>query len=155
GKAIDPVQRSAYIISVQDTSNNISFPPPQADAPDPDQVVQELSGLAPSIYKAFEAGTMGARAYFASRSESIEPYHFASQTRYEARQHLVRAGHRVDFELGQLANNGLILTYGDYCIRIRKSDDGKVPVPGGSSVLQDFYQQVAFRFGDGHAASRT
>jgi hypothetical protein len=68
---------------------------------------------------------------------------------------LVRAGHKVDFELGQLANNGLILTYGDYCIRIRKSDDGKVPVPGGSSVLQDFYQQVAFRFGDGHAESRT
>jgi hypothetical protein len=40
-----------------------------------------------------------------------------------------------------LANNGLCLRYKSYEIRVLKSDDGDVPVPGPSQKRQDFYQQ--------------
>jgi hypothetical protein len=125
-------------------TDNISDLAPEA--PDPDRVLKDVGGISPTIYEALEGAAISARGFFEARGESVEPYHFASHVRYDARQYLVRRGHKVDFELGDLPNNGLMLTYGRYSIRIRKSDEGDVPIPGASTVLQRFYHQLSLRF---------
>jgi len=131
---------------VDNVADNISELAPEP--PDPDRVLNDLAGIGPTIYEALEDAAISARGFFDARGEGVEPYHFASHVRYDARQYLVRRGHNVDFELGDLPNNGLMLTYSRYCIRIRKSDEGDVPIPGASTVLQRFYHQLSLRFGN-------
>ena len=49
-----------------------------------------------------------------------------------------------------LANNGLCLVYKNkFLVRIRKSNNGILPVPGPSKVMQAFYQQLSFGFMNG------
>jgi len=109
--------------------------------PEPDRVIYDLQWVTPQFYQALEAGAVVARGFFDERGDEVEPYHFASTVRYVAKRSLSEAGLAVEFEVENLANNGLSLAYGPYNIRIRKADEDGLPVPGHSRVLQEFYQQ--------------
>lgn len=114
---------------------SLNFPP------EPDDVIHDLERVTPAFYHALEAGAVVARGFFDERGDEVEPYHFASTVRYVAKRYLCEAGLAVEFEVDDLANNGLSLAYGPYNIRIRKRDEDGLPVPGHSRVLQEFYQQ--------------
>jgi hypothetical protein len=109
--------------------------------PDPSRVLADLEPIASALYEAVEVGAGEARAFFARRNEPVEPFHFASTVRYVAKGILTEAGVTSEIALDDLANNGLSFRYGGYNVRVRKADDGRVPVPGGSRTLQLFYQQ--------------
>ena len=78
---------------------------------------------------------------------------FPNLVRYYAKQflgtrHLV-ADDEEDvpaFDAIGLANNGLCVVHGRYALRIRKSDNGLIPVPGASFTLQQFYRQQPLPF---------
>lgn len=125
------------------------FPPfPQA-APFPtaDEAVRDLEDFVPVIWEAIDSAITGATSFFADRREPICPSLFPNLVRYFAKQffsnlHLEAADDDLkDFESIGLANNGLCLVRGRYAIRIRKSDNGLLPVPGPSITLQQFYRQ--------------
>src|SRR2546427_7998075 len=133
---------------------------PTVAIPDAEDVLKDLKPLVPAVYGALEAGVLSAREFFESKAAPIDPFHGTSQVRWEAKRYLDGAGHEIsqcEYERENLSNNGLCLVFKKkYLIRIRKSYDGVLPVPGHSKVLQAFYHQLSFPFmpsGAGHYES--
>ncbi len=123
------------------------------DPPDSEEILKELGPVLPPIYGALEAGTQEAREYFESRETPIDPYLASDLARWRAKQYLDTVGHgisAVEYEREELANNGLCVTYKNkYLVRIRKSANGLLPVPGRSKAMQYFYKQLSFGFFQG------
>jgi hypothetical protein len=115
--------------------------------PGPEETLAQLAPLIPPLYRSIEASVQEARNFFDDRGEDIDPFLFPCLVRYHAKLLLEEAGQAADYELDDLANNGLYLRFGGYQIRILKSDNGKLPVPGTSKPKQEFYsQQLEFDF---------
>lgn len=111
--------------------------------PEPTDVIRDLAGITPLIYRGLEAGSDEARRWFKARGQVPEPYHFASTVRCVAKDVLRTAGIRAEIEVDSLPNNGLSLAYHQYSVRIRKeAPAGGLPAPGPSLVLQSFYNQT-------------
>lgn len=111
--------------------------------PTPDEVANDLAGLWPTLWWAFEVATDSAQQYFDVQGEDVEPCLFASLARYGMRMSLAAEG----FNLLDLGNNGIQIEYQGYSIKVLKSDDGGLPAPGPSQAKQDFYQQM-FKFNE-------
>jgi hypothetical protein len=115
--------------------------------PGPEETLAQLAPLVPPLYRSIEASVQEARNFFDDRGEVIDPFLFPCLVRYHAKLLLQEAGQAAEYELDDLANNGLYLRFGGYQIRILKSDNGKLPVPGLSKPKQEFYnQQLEFDF---------
>jgi hypothetical protein len=106
--------------------------------PGPDDVFHELAGLGATLWRILEITADHARQYYDSQGLDVEPCLFANLTRYQALIRLKAEG----YELGELINNGIQVEYREYSIKVLKSDDGGLPVPGPSHTKQCFYQQV-------------
>lgn len=120
--------------------------------PGPKTVLEDISRLIPVIYDAFEASLNSTREYFEERNQAVDPYLAPSLVRYNTKLYLREAGQTAEdiFDLGTMANNGLLLTYGKYKLRILKADDGDIPAPGPSKIKQAFYnQELPFVFSSG------
>jgi hypothetical protein len=115
--------------------------------PGPEETLAQLAPLIPPLYRSIEASVQEARSFFDDREERVDPFLFPCLVRYHAKLLLEEAGQTADYELDDLANNGLYLRFGGFQIRILKSDNGKLPVPGPSKPKQEFYsQQLEFDF---------
>lgn len=113
--------------------------------------------LLPPLWEAVEVGTVGAVAFFLDRNQPVDASLFPNLVRYFAKRFLADRNIEVvdelaphqpsgEFETIPLSNNGLCIVRGRYAIRIRKSDDGQIPVPGKSVALQLFYRQQPLPF---------
>jgi hypothetical protein len=72
----------------------------------------------------------------------VDPFLAPALVRYYAMQFIDEKQAEVEgLTRKPLANNGLCVRYNSREIRVLKSDDGDVPVPGPSQKRQDFYQQ--------------
>ncbi len=112
-----------------------------------EETLLRLTPLIQSLYHALEAATQEARLYFDQRKEPADPFLFPCLVRYHAKLILNEAGQNANYELDDLANNGLYLRYAGFQIRVLKSDNGRLPVPGASKQKQEFYnQQLSFGF---------
>lgn len=124
--------------------------------PDSQEALSDLSQLIPTVYSTLEAAIQGAREFFDKENRPIDPYLAPCLVRYYAKQFLIAAGCNaeyeddvehdegdVEFKFHNLSNNGLALKSEKYQIRIWKSDDGELPVPGPSQVRQRFFQQLS------------
>lgn len=120
------------------------------NVPSPEEVQQNLELILPIIHTALEHGTLKAREFFEheDKDKNVDRYLAPNLVRWWAKKYLHGAGLQVteeqaEFDLQQLPNNGLCLSFGRYRIRILKSDDGELPVPGNSVRRQNFYHQIS------------
>jgi hypothetical protein len=123
--------------------------------PESQEALSDLSQLIPVVYSALEAAIQSAREFFDREgNRPIDPYLAPCLVRYYAKRFLIDAGCNAEYEddvehdegdgefkFHNLSNNGLALTSEKYQIRIWKSDDGKLPVPGPSQPRRAFFQQ--------------
>jgi hypothetical protein len=113
--------------------------------PSADDVLADLTPLRPLLYASVRGGVAEARRYFFGAGAEIDPYLFCHIVRFRAKQVLEGEGYSVqEFELADLANSGLAMTFAGYPIRIRKGDQGQLPAPQSQSLL-DFYEQQQLR----------
>ena len=108
-----------------------------------DVVLKKVFPAARLIHEAVEVGIQETVGFFEeSDDKPVDPYLGPALVRYYAMQYIDEKEGRVeDLTRTPLANNGLCLRYKSYEIRVLKSDDGDVPVPGPSQKRQNFYQQ--------------
>lgn len=121
----------------QERANNITV---SADIPDPEDVIDDLLEFVPLAYAAIEAGSTEARSFFDDRGDEYESYLFSDIVRYGAKKHFERHRRKVELEIIDLANNGLLLSHNGYPIRIRKAYRYGVAVPG-SFAMEQFHAQ--------------
>lgn len=124
------------------------------EIPRPQEVLADLAPILPAIHGALEDGVQHAREFFEERGVPVDPFLAPSLVRWRAKLYLEGTGRKVidtEYNREDLSNNGLCLHFKNarrYTIRIRKSLDGTLPVPGPSRPMQLFYQQLAFAFVD-------
>jgi hypothetical protein len=107
-----------------------------------EKALKALASLLPVVYSALEAATQSTREFFDREDRPIDSYLAPCLVRYYAKQHLDSVGQSVEYDREELSNNGLCLTYNNYLLRIWKSEDGELPVPGQSRPRQAFFQQL-------------
>lgn len=124
--------------------------------PQPEQVLQRIRPLTTALYEIFPEAAQQALPYFHSRGREVNRALIVCMLRYEVKQQLLQADFQVeddepeevpptDLSLEALANNGLACTYNGVRLKVLKSDDGRLPVPGLSKRRQAFYaQQLEF-----------
>ncbi len=109
--------------------------------PEPRVVFEEIGPLVPHLYAALENGTMKAREYFELEKQVINRYLAPEIVRYHAKMYLDAVSKGL-FSTEPLARNGLwIKGFGDVEIRVFKSFDGELPIPG-SKARQEYYEQL-------------
>ena len=125
-----------------------------APFPSPDDALHDLDDFIPLLWEAMDASIGEAVGFFPNPDE-IDPYLFPNLVRYHAKRffqarHLAATEEESsdvpEFEQIGLANNGICVVRHRYALRIRKSDDGLLPVPGQSATLQKFYRQQPLPF---------
>ncbi len=115
--------------------------------------MKDLAVLFPIVYTALDNGVSKTKEFFAGQEikedKKIDPYFAPNYVRFYAVRHLKRAGQDAyeesdDLNVANIPNNGMHLNYGRYRIKILKSNNGELPVPGHSKIRQDFYSQPSF-----------
>ncbi len=109
--------------------------------PDPPRAVEDLALLTPVLFQALESGTQHAREYFEQQNLRVNADLYPSLVRFHARRLFDEYKEMVSYISEELSNNGLMLFFGRYRIRILKSNRGDVPTPGQSRAKQQFYRQ--------------
>jgi len=127
--------------------------------PESEVVVADLEGLLPIVSEAIEFGIQKARDYFRSERKRLERSLAAALVRFHAKHYMddelalrgftdveVSELEEDDAEAGncrreELANNGLMILYKNYKIKILKSQNGELPAAGPSKSRQEFYTQ--------------
>lgn len=115
--------------------------------PTPEQILAKLSPLLPLLFQAIESSIVRTRDFFDNGNAGKVDLALAPNlVRFYAKQYFKEKGQEVEANevvgMDPLANNGLLLRFGKYCIRILKSDHGDLPTPGHSRTKQNFYQQM-------------
>lgn len=129
------------------------------NVPVPEDVLSKLSPLFTTLYASLEDALQKTKEYFDGLDRETDRYLAPNFVRYHAKWNLAQEGRQVeeeeaqDYELQHLPSNGLSLTCGGYQIRILKSDDGELPVPGPSKRRQEFWNQLSINFGDDPTSS--
>jgi hypothetical protein len=125
-----------------------------APFPAPEDALRDLDDFIPLLWEAMDASIGEAVAFFAD-PDDIDPSLFPNLVRYHAKRfflarHLAAIEEESSdvpaFEQIGLANNGICVVRHRYALRIRKSDNGLIPVPGNSVTLQKFYRQQPLPF---------
>jgi hypothetical protein len=125
------------------------------DIPEPNEVINDLRPILPTIYEALNKGTLEAVDYLEKLKKekgfSFDLLFAAHITRYHTFQFLKRNGYNVingeadfEYEMKDIANSGLYLFYNRYSIRIFKTQNGEVPNPGNSITKQLYYSQQQY-----------
>lgn len=116
-----------------------------------DDGIKELSGILPTINEALGYGINMAANYCKShdKEQRVDPYLAPDLTRFHVKKVLEDAGYtvtniqgEVNIGLKQIPNNGLLISFGKFNLRILKSNNGTTPVPGKSKVKQEYYNQL-------------
>lgn len=121
-----------------------------AELPDFESTYRAISPILPSLYHALESGCSRAREFFDNEHCGRDPFLFPDLVRFFGKRILQDQGVNAeerDFEMHNLANNGLSIIFADHHIRILKADNGSVPL-AGSGAKRDFYNQQMSLFAD-------
>lgn len=117
---------------------------------DPDEALALLSDVTDCVWDALESGLAKAREYFDAEGTDFDPFLAAHLARYHAKLHLESNQQHAEYERVDLSNSGLriLVNRGDWRIdlRIRKSDDGRLPVPQSDSMRLFYHQPVMLGF---------
>lgn len=109
--------------------------------------LQELDAVLDVVYPAVEAAIQESREFF-KEGDEIDRALFPNLVRYYIKTALSTRGLKTVeddepvLEHQILPNNGLLLDYGARTIRIRKADNGGLPV-AASKRMQEFYEQLS------------
>lgn len=127
--------------------------------PSPEEVFKELGSILPLIYAALDYAILKTREFFEREDQEkhVNRGLAPNLVRYWAKQYLEIHGQEVKEEqeegedsnsgyLEKLPNNGLCLNVGRCRVRVLKSDDGELPIPGHSQSRQEFYSQPGLPF---------
>jgi hypothetical protein len=114
--------------------------------PDPQETLAAISRLHPEIYRAIDHGALKAKEYFEAEGLEKEQSIFSGLVRLHARAYLRNIGIET-MQVERLNLCGLSLRIPSYAIKMWKTQDGKLPVPGTSTPKQEFYQQPLFSDG--------
>jgi hypothetical protein len=119
--------------------------------PDKLEVLKRLTPIYRPLYRAMEGALQQTREFFDLQQTSVCPSLAPNLVRFFAKKTLshrfgVEYEEDVDYSLKWLPNNGLCLHFDQHDLRILKSDDGEVPVPGQSTARQEFWTQTAFAY---------
>lgn len=132
--------------------------------PPPEQVLQKIEPVTTALYEMFPTAAQQALPYFRARGLELNGALIVCMLRYEVKQQLLKAEFQVedddpdgaepaDLLVEHLANNGLACTFNGVSIKVLKSDDGRLPVPGPSRRRQSFYAQQLGFIGEGFGPS--
>lgn len=125
--------------------------------PSSEEALADLTLIFPLVYSALEIGTVKAQEFFITeqrdKDDKRNRYLAPSLIRYHAIKELESAHYKIKvveasscINLQDVPNNGLMISYGNYDIRILKSNNGELPIPGHSTSRQQYYQQLSFPF---------
>jgi hypothetical protein len=120
------------------------------DPRDRDGILEYVRPIWTDSWRAFEAGTEHAVAYFRDQpveaAQTRDPWLFAHLARFQAKTFLSTRGHDAHIDPMWLANSGVAVRYGQVDIRYLKADRGNgdkngLPAPGWSRRKRAFYRQ--------------
>lgn len=124
----------------------------------PESVMAELAFLIRLIYTALDTSVSKAREYFAKQEyedqRNVDKYLAPNMIRWETLSQLKRAGQNAREEeengisMSDLPNNGIHIDFKNYSIKVLKSQNGDLPVPGYSQSRRNFYDQPNLYDGD-------
>lgn len=116
--------------------------------PDAETTLRAIDPLRQQLWEALENGIQAAKLHFAPE-EFVGASLGSHIARYHAKQFLISRGIPCE----HVALDGIAFKWHGYYIRVLKSDDGALPIPGTSERKQNFYcqKQLFFHFGDGEA----
>ena len=121
------------------------------DVPPMRKALADLSPYFQTFYDAFESGTDHSKGYFEGIDAPYDPWLHAHLIRHWVKRYFIL--HDVDaqeYDLEHLANSGIQLCISPWFVRIRKSLQGAVPLPG-SRKQHKYYQQILpEEFGEMH-----
>ena len=107
-------------------------------------VCKDLEPLINDVYAALEdAPRLAKEKFFEPQELKIDPFLINDIIRFYVKRYLTKLQFDVteDYEVDDLANNGLKVRYHGYHVRILKADNGQLPVPGISENKKAFYNQ--------------
>ncbi len=122
------------------------------NVPDPETVLRELSQLLPIVYSALHYGIFKTKEFFDQQEKDeqriVNRFLAPNLVRYYTIQALEQKGQVVapdtdSLDLKNVPNNGICFSYEKYDIRILKSYNGDLPIPGHSKTRQEFYHQLS------------
>ena len=122
------------------------------NVPDPQTVLGELSHLLPIVYSSLHYGIFETKEFFDQQENEehriINRFLAPNLVRYYTIQALKQKGQIVapdtdSLDLKTVPNNGICFSYERYDIRILKSYNGDLPIPGHSRSRQEFYHQLS------------
>lgn len=115
------------------------------NVPEPGFVLKKLSSAIPVIYSALQHGTFKAKEYFDESGRNVDRYLAPNLVRYNAKEVLEKRRQEIssgdDLIVINVPNNGMYVSCGDFNIRILKTNNGDLPVPGHSKSRMLFYHQ--------------
>ncbi|QQR74068.1 MAG: hypothetical protein IPJ17_00220 [Holophagales bacterium] len=105
-------------------------------------VIGDLDGLWPTLFDCLEAAVATAVEDFQRRQRPVEPFHLASGVRNEFFWRMKEGGLQ-GCRVAALSNNGVMVEYGGYHLRLLKMDEeGGVPDQGRSAAFQGYCEQL-------------
>jgi hypothetical protein len=108
-------------------------------------VRRDLDPILPGLYAAVEYGAQVGEEFFTQQGTPQDPYLFAHLLRFFAQRHLKSAGEDLEeLALDPQGNNGVLIRYGKYQLRLLKARKNGLPLPGHSQSRLAEYRQVAF-----------
>jgi hypothetical protein len=119
--------------------------------PTPQQVLEDYGGLLRTLVVALMEGTHHAQSYADWQDERVDRTLAPALVRKQAKRYLVRVSdpesgleisdEEIEFETEFLSNLGVAVAQGGVRIKLLKSDNGNLPVPGPSKKRREFYAQ--------------
>jgi hypothetical protein len=138
---------------------NMLFTDADQDVPSFRRVAADLGSLVGILYRSIEYGTLQNRTYFEVLSDGERPRsHVREMIVWDmAKRFLERNNFVVEEERLIVANEplvALVLTWGDFQIRILKGRNGILPGCGRSRIRKRFYGQFPISYLDAAGRSR-
>jgi hypothetical protein len=112
------------------------------EVPQVQVVLADLSPYFSTFYSAFEAASHNGRGYFEERSLNFDRWLYADLVRHWVKEALNQNALKAEYEPQDLGNSGIQLMIKQWFVRVRKSLNGEVPLPGRSKRLQGYYRQL-------------
>lgn len=107
-----------------------------------DKIRHDLEELIFAVHSAFEDTPRLAKQFFEDQKRKVDPFLINDLIRYYIKRHLVSLQFDVteNYDVDDLPNNGLSVTYSGHRVRILKAERGDLPVPHSDTKI-DFYNQ--------------
>lgn len=122
--------------------------------PSEQEAAIDLQGAITTIWGALDSAMLEMKEFFDARDLPIDRSLAPNLIRYFVKRRLLSQGQvaedeeSLDYEMQNLPNNGLCMEYGRYQLRILKSDNGELPIPGQSKKRQAFWNQAQLNLYD-------